>query len=63
MLGRLIVGVVAWVLMASGLIVACVLPYSLAVALTGFGLVLLGGLLDARLIYVTQKKRGEDTWH
>jgi len=63
MIGRLIVGIVAWTLMASGLIVAGALPYAPAVALTGFGLVLLGGLLYARLIYVAQRNDGRDTWH
>lgn len=63
MLDKRIVGVVSWTLTASGLIVAGALPYSLTVALTGFGLVLLGGLLYARLIYGAQKEKGIDTWH
>jgi len=62
MLGRLIAGLVSWTLTASGFIIAGALPYSLAVALTGFGLVLLGGLLYTRLIYVAQKREGRDTW-
>ena len=63
MLGRLIAGTISWVLMACGLITVLGSPYSLSRVLLGTAMVLTGGFLSARLVYVAQRNDGRDTWH
>lgn len=63
MLGRLMVWLVAQALVFIGLGIALDQPYAPTKPLIGFVMMLLGGYLFTRLIYVAQREKGIDTWH
>lgn len=57
MLGRLMVWLVAQVLILGGLVVALDQPFTQAKPFIGFVMILLGGWLFVRLVYVAQRRR------